>query len=252
VADVIVELDHVGVEYHAGPAWARRRVLAADDVSLAIDSRETLGLVGESGSGKSTLARVSLGLLRPTRGSVRFEGRPMAPPRELRGRLEVVLQNPEWSLDPRVRVGMSVAEPLAILGTGSAAERRGKASEMLEQVGLDVSLADRFPHQLSGGQRQRIAIARALITSPAFIVFDEVVSALDVSIQAQILALIRRLQAERHFAALFISHDLAVVRYLSHRVAVMQAGRIVEIAPSSAFYGRPSHPYSRQLVAAIA
>ena len=176
----------------------------------------------------------------------------METPRALRGRLEVVLQNPDWSLDPRHRVGTSVAEPLAILGTGNPAERRRRSLEMLEQVGLDVSLADRFPHQLSGGQRQRVAIARALITSPSFIVFDEVVSALDVSIQAQILALIRRLQAERHFASLFISHDLAVVRYLSHRVAVMQAGRILEIAPSSAFYGRPSHPYSRTLVEAIA
>jgi ABC-type glutathione transport system ATPase component len=252
VAEPLVSLTKVSVVYGSGLPWARRSVVAVDDVTLEVAPGETLGLVGESGSGKTTLARVCLGLVRPTSGEVRFEGKRIERFRALRGRLEVVLQNPDWALNPRLRIGTSVAEPLAIIGGGSRDERRDRAVAILEQVGLAASMVDRYPHQLSGGQRQRVAIARALITRPSFIVFDEVVSALDVSVQAQILELVRRLQAERGFGALFISHDLAVVRYLSHRVAVMQTGRLVEVAPSASFYGMPSHPYSRQLVEAIA
>jgi ABC-type glutathione transport system ATPase component len=252
VAEPLVSLEAVSVEFRSGLPWARRSVMAVDDVSLSIEKGETLGLVGESGSGKSTLARTCLGLVRPTTGEVRFEGRRVERFRSVRGRLEVVLQNPDWALNPRLRIGTSVAEPLAIIGEGRRDERRAHATAMLEQVGLAASMVDRYPHQLSGGQRQRVAIARALITRPSFIVFDEVVSALDVSVQAQILELVRRLQAERGFSALFISHDLAVVRYLSHRIAVMQSGKLVEVGPSALFYRIPAHPYSRQLVEAIA
>lgn len=251
MADSLLELRNVSVEYRSGTPWCRRTVLAVNDVSFSILIGETLGLVGESGSGKSTLARVCLGLISPTRGDVLFRGRPFDRPRSLRGRLEVVLQNPDWALNPRLRIGTSVAEPLAIAGEGRAGERRDRAVAMLEQVGLASSMVDRYPHQLSGGQRQRVAIARALVTRPEFIVFDEVVSALDVSVQAQVLELIGRLQEERGFGALFISHDLSVVRYLAHRVAVLQAGQLVELAPALAFYDAPEHAYSRELVRAI-
>ena len=169
----------------------------------------------------------------------------------LRGRLQIVGQHPEWALNPRLRVGTSVAEPMAIMGIGTRAQHLTRVGEMLELVGLEPSLAKRFPHQLSGGQRQRVAIARSLITNPSFVVFDEVVSALDMSVQAQILNLIKDIQAAHGFAALFISHDLASVRYVAHRVAVMLNGDILEIAPSERFYGRPEHPYSRELQAAI-
>lgn len=229
------------------------RVKALDGVSLAIQHGETVGLVGESGSGKTTLGKVALGLIRPTTGRAIFDGRPIAPDRPPpKGRMQVVLQNPDWSLNPYLRVGTSVAEPLAILGTGDRGSRARRAGDMLELVGLDRNLVARFPHELSGGQRQRIAIARALVTDPRFIVFDEVVSALDVSVQAQVLNLIKRLQAERGFSALFISHDLAVVRYVAHRVGVLLGGELVELSDSSAFYLEPRHAYSRQLLEASA
>ena len=252
MTEAIVSLRSIGVTFSSGPPWARDHLEAVKSVDLDIPSGETLGLVGESGSGKTTLGRVCLGMQAPTRGEVFIAGAPFDGHRgRLRGRLQIVGQHPEWALNPRLRVGTSVGEPLAILGIGTREERRDHVSKMLEMVGLEASLARRFPHQLSGGQRQRVAIARSLITNPSFIVFDEVVSALDVSVQAQILNLIKELQAAQEFAALFISHDLAAVRYVSHQVAVMLNGEILEIAPSERFYERPEHPYSRELQAAI-
>jgi ABC-type glutathione transport system ATPase component len=251
VNDPVIELVEASLRYVRGPIWRRNSIWAVRGVSLAIHARETVGLVGESGSGKTSIGRLALGMVSPARGVVRFQSQPLTgSAKRRRGKLQVVLQHPEWSLNPRLRCGTSVAEPLAILAEGSPAARRVAVTEMLELVGLDAGIARRFPHELSGWQRQRVAIARALITSPRFIVFDEVVSALDVSIQAQILNLIKRLQSERGFAALFISHELAAVRYVSNRVAVMYAGEIVEAADSIEFYSAASHPYTRALQAA--
>jgi ABC-type glutathione transport system ATPase component len=245
VSAPVVSLRNVSVTY-------RGRFLRADfdavrDVSFDIAAGETLGLVGESGSGKSTLGRVCLGLTTPSRGAVGFEGEAFGRLRARRGQLAVVLQFPEWALNPRLRCGRSVEEPLAILGV-AAEERARRVAAMLGAVGLDAGIAERLPGQLSGGQRQRIAIARALVTEPRFIVFDEAVSALDVSVQAQVLNLIRDLQAEHGFGALFISHDIAATRYLSHRLAVMKQGEIVEIGPRERFYATPEHAYSRALI----
>jgi oligopeptide/dipeptide ABC transporter ATP-binding protein len=247
-----VEIRSTSLTFAFGPPWARRAVHAVRNVSLDIARGATLGLVGESGSGKTTLGRLCLGILRPDAGEVRIEGISVAHDRRrLRGRLQVVGQHPQWALDPRLRIGTSVMEPLVISGTRTRSEQRDKVSKALGLVGLDPSLSQRYPHQLSGGQRQRAAIARALITSPSFIVFDEAVAALDVSVQAQILNLIRDLQVEQGFAALFISHDLASVRYVSHTIGVMYAGELVEVGPASVFYGAPFHPYSITLQAAV-
>ncbi|WP_281966903.1 ATP-binding cassette domain-containing protein [Roseovarius nanhaiticus] len=246
----VITLDKVGVTF-------RRRLIGGDvveavrDVSLEIAEGETLGLVGESGSGKTTLGRVCLGLLQPTTGEMRMQGEAFGRLRQRRGQLSVVLQHPEWALNPRLRCGASVGEPLRVLGAPAAA-RHEAVARMLDQVGLSADFAERYPGQLSGGQRQRVAIARALITEPRFILFDEAVSALDVSVQTQVLNLIRDLQADHGFAALFISHDLAATRYVSDRIAVMLKGEIVEAAPAEDFYGTPSHPYSRALMEAVA
>ena len=251
MTESVVELRSVDVHFASGPLWARRHVHAAREVSLGVAAGETLGLVGESGSGKTTTGKVCLGLIRPTTGDVIFDGHPFDyRRRSRRGALAAVLQHPQWSLNPRLHVGTSIAEPLVINGFGSSEERRRETGEMLERVGLQPVLAKRYPHELSGGQRQRVAIARALITHPKFVVFDEAVSALDVSVQAQILNLIRELQAEAGFAALFISHDLAAVRYVADRIAVMYAGEIVESATAETLYGRGLHPYTRGLQAA--
>jgi ATPase components of various ABC-type transport systems, contain duplicated ATPase len=241
----------VGVTYRKRSLLKRTIVPAVRKVDLAIMPGETVGLVGESGSGKSTLGRVALGLLAPSEGEFLFEGAAFNARVRHEGALSVVFQHPEWALNPRLRSGMSIAEPLAIQGIGDRSERRRRVGEMLGEVGLDVGLASRYPGELSGGQRQRMAIARALITRPRFVVFDEAVSALDVSVQSQILNLIRRLQRQHGFAALFISHNLAATRYVSHRVAVMLRGEMVEIAPAAKFYDTPDHPYSRALYASI-
>lgn len=247
----IIGLTDLAVTYRTGPVWKRVDVPAVKGVSLQIGPGETVGLVGESGSGKTTLGRVMLGLVRPSSGQFLFQQRPFHPGLRRAGALSVVFQHPEWALNPRLRCASSIAEPLDIQKIGNRAERQEKVAAMLAQVGLEPALATRFPGELSGGQRQRMAIARALITHPRFIVFDEAVSALDVSIQSQILNLIRDLQEEHGFAALFISHDLAATRYVSDRIAVMRAGEFVEVAPAARFYARPDHPYSRSLREAI-
>jgi oligopeptide/dipeptide ABC transporter ATP-binding protein len=249
----IVDARDIAVTYTSGPPWDQRVTTAIKSVTLSIAPGETVGLVGESGSGKTTLGRLCLGLVAPSAGSVLFDGKPIGPRhRPPRGQLSVVLQQPEWALNPRLRVATSVAEPLTIQGRLTSAERLAEVRRTLERVGLDVSFATRYPHELSGGQRQRVAIARALITEPRFIVFDEAVSALDVSVQTQVLNLIKDLQAEHNFAALFISHDLAATRYVSHRMAVMYAGELMEIGPADLFYAKPQHPYSRALSVSIA
>jgi oligopeptide transport system ATP-binding protein len=214
-----------------------------------------LGLVGESGCGKTTLARLALRLLEPSTGTIRFEGRDISHLRErelrpLRRQFQAIFQDPFSSLNPRMRVGEIVAEPLRNFGV-SVPERRRQASALLETVGLPADAARRYPHAFSGGQRQRIGIARALALEPKLVVCDEAVSALDVSVQAQILNLLGELQRRLGIALLFISHNLAVVRHVSHRIAVMYLGRLIELADEPAIFARPLHPYTHALLAAV-
>ena len=233
---------------------ARAVLRAVDGVSLAIGAGETLGLVGESGCGKSTLGRLLIRLLEPTAGVVRFEGAELtglsgAALKRARRATGVVFQDPYGALDPRMTVAAIVAEPLHIHGEGAGAAARVAA--MLERVGLPAGAGVRYPHEFSGGQRQRIGIARALMLGPRFLVCDEPVSALDVSVQAGIVNLLQDLQAELDVAMLFIAHDLGVVRHISDRVAVMYLGRVVEQASKRALYAGPLHPYTRALIASV-
>ena len=230
-------------------------VRAVDGVSFRLGRGETLALVGESGCGKTTLARTVALLYAPTAGSVRFQGRELTGlgRRDLkpaRRRIQMIFQDPYSSLNPRLPVGAIIAEPLVIHGLGGRAEQRDRVAMLARQVGLGAADMDRYPHQFSGGQRQRIAIARALAVEPSLVIADEPVSALDVSIQSQVLNLMRDLQAAHGLAYLFISHDLAVVRHFADRVAVMYLGRIVEEAPADALFANPRHPYTRALIAA--
>jgi len=232
-----------------------RPVQAVAGVSLAIARGEAVGLVGESGSGKSTIGRLVLGLLAPDAGRVLLEGTDLASLREaarrrVRRRLQLVFQDPYSSLDPRRRVGRQIADGLAIHRLAPPAQRRERVAALLAQVGLAPEHAERFPHQFSGGQRQRIGIARALATGPEFLVADEPVSALDVSVQAQVLALLADLRTRLGLALLFISHDLPVVRSLCDRVVVLYLGRIMEEGPASEVLRHPRHPYTRALLAA--
>ena len=232
-----------------GLGWSRRKLRAVDDVSFSIPAGETLGLVGESGCGKSTLGRVLVGLTAPSGGRILLDGQPLRPvrTRDERRRIQMVFQDPYSSLDPRMTIHDVVAEPLRINGGYT----RSRVEELLAQVGIAADAGSRLPAQFSGGQRQRIAIARALALDPQVLILDEAVSALDVSIQAQIINLLRDLQRRLGLTYLFISHDLSVVRHISQRVAVMYLGRIVEIGTRTEVLDRPAHPYTQALLSAV-
>jgi oligopeptide transport system ATP-binding protein len=232
------------------------QVRAVDDVSLSVREGETLGLVGESGCGKSTLCRTVMQLLTPTSGSVRFEGREIAglsrkQMRPLRREMQMIFQDPFASLNPRKRVGQIVGDPLRLNDIASGSELKRQVQELLDRVGLSAEHFNRYPHEFSGGQRQRIGIARALALRPKLIVADEPVSALDVSIQAQIINLLEDLQDEFKLTYIFVAHDLGVVRHVSDRIAVMYLGKIVESAPAQQLYTRPVHPYTAALLSAV-
>ena len=232
---------------------SKGEVRAVDDVSLEIEAGETLGLVGESGSGKSTLGRLVLRLIEPTSGSIKLNGRDLLAAsrremRQLRRDMQIIFQDPFGSLDPRMRVEDVIAEPLIIHEKLSKHARRMRISELLRAVGLDQSALQRYPHEFSGGQRQRIGIARALALKPKFIVADEPVSALDVSVGAQIVNLLAQLQQEFGLTYLFISHSMPVVRYLATRVAVMYRGKIVEVGQTAQIAEQPAHAYTRSLL----
>lgn len=232
-------------------AWVK----AVDDVSFAIRHQETFGLVGESGCGKTTVGRTILRLMEPTGGEVTFEGDNVFAMdsrtlRATRRRMQIVFQDPYSSLNPRMTVGSIVGEPLLVHKLAKGQARTDRVYQLLDRVGLRPDHAGRYPHEFSGGQRQRVGIARALALNPKFIVCDEAVSALDVSIQAQIINLLKDLQADYHLAYLFITHDLNVVRYIADRVAVMYLGKLAEVAPSETLFSNPQHPYTQALLSA--
>ena len=254
----LLEVQRLSVHFRLGGWFARQGAIrAVDDVSFAIAPREVVGLVGESGSGKTTIGNAVLRLQEPTAGRILFEGVDVTslPERELRTfrrRVQPIFQDPFGSLDPRVTVEAILTEPLLIHGIGRGREEhRERAAELLRLVGLPMDALRRYPHQFSGGQRQRIGIARALALEPALIVADEAVSALDVSLQAQIVNLLCELQARLGLAMLFIAHDLAVVEYVSDRVVVLYLGRVMETAPARELYRRPRHPYTEALLSAV-
>jgi oligopeptide/dipeptide ABC transporter ATP-binding protein len=248
----ILELESVSKEF---PLAGDQRVYAVDEVSLVVEAGTTVALIGESGSGKSTLGRLAIRLLEPTSGSVRFDGRDLADLsraelRALRSNLQIIFQEPFESLDPRMTVGRIIGEPLSIhnpeLGIG---QRRQRVNETLELVGLPATMYSRYPGELSGGQQQRVGIARAIITQPRLVVLDEPTSSLDLSVRAQILQLLQRLQSEMQMAYLFISHDIHTVRYMSDWIAVMYHGRVVESGSAEKIFAEPFHPYTKALLA---
>ena len=253
----ILSIKNLTKNYTIGSALARRSkdvVHAVENVSLEIREGETLGIVGESGCGKSTLGRMIVRLEPITSGSILFEGEDLAKLsqralRQTRKRLQMIFQDPYASLNPRRQIGLIVEEPLRVHGVGKE-ERKKIASELLRRVGLDENAYEKYPHEFSGGQRQRVVIARALALSPKLVVADEPVSALDVSIQAQVLNLFKGLQKEFGLTYIFIAHDLGVVRHVSDRIAVMYLGKVVELAPADDLYANPAHPYTQALLSA--
>jgi oligopeptide/dipeptide ABC transporter ATP-binding protein len=253
-AGPILEAREVTKEF-ARRSGSRGTARALDSVSLQVRSGETVGIVGESGSGKTTLSRLLLGIDRPSEGSVLFKGIPLdrldkSGRRGFRHAIGAVFQNPYGSFDPRMRIWQLITEQLAIEHSATRAERHTRATQMLERVGLDGGLATRFPHQLSGGQRQRVAIARALVSNPEVLMLDEPLSALDVSVRAQISNLLLDLQESLRLTYVFIAHDLAIVQHLCHRTVVMYRGRIVEEGETVAMFAKPAHPYTAALIEA--
>jgi oligopeptide/dipeptide ABC transporter ATP-binding protein len=255
----LVQIEDLRIHFPITRGVVARRTIghvqAVDGVSLDIETGETVGLVGESGSGKTTLGRAVVSLYRPTSGSIRFRGTDLTALRgregkRTRAQLQMVFQDPFASLDPRWSIEATVSEPLRIHRIGDRRERRRRVRELLDVVGLSARIGERYPHELSGGQRQRVGLARAIALRPAVVVADEAVSALDVSIQAQIVNLLENLQREFGLTYLFIAHDLAVVNHISDRVAVMYLGRIVELAPAGEVYREPGHPYTVSLLSA--
>jgi oligopeptide transport system ATP-binding protein len=231
-------------------------VRAVDGISFSIERGQTLGLVGESGSGKTTIGRTIIRLYKPTTGEILFDHQNLAelegePLRHMRRRVQMVFQDPYASLNPRFTIGSLIAEPMHIYHMGSSQEIRDRTVELLRVVGLRPEYIDRYPHEFSGGQRQRIAVARALSINPEFVIADEPVSALDVSVRAQVLNLLQRLQRQFHLTYLFISHDLSVVRHVADRIAVMYLGKIVELADRDELYVAPRHPYTKALLSAV-
>lgn len=255
----LIEVDQLSKAFPVQSGLFRRNtgsVQAVDEVSFTIRKGETLGLVGESGCGKSTLGRLIIRLIEPTTGSIRFQNQDLASAsedtlRKMRKQMQIIFQDPYSSLDPRTPVGNSIAEGLTVHGLTNKSEQYELVAKMLTRVGLHPEHAQRFPHEFSGGQRQRIGIARALILQPSFVVCDEPVSALDVSVQAQVLNLLRELQKDLNLTMLFISHNLAVVEHISDRVAVMYLGQVVELTDRDTLYQNPLHPYTRALLSSV-
>jgi len=254
----LVEVSHLVKTFtrDAGLFRAGTRVAAVDDVSFSIEEGETFGLVGESGSGKTTTGRCLLRLIEPSSGTVRFRDENVLDVskrrlRELRRDMQIVFQDPYSSLNPRMRARAIVEEPLIIHRLGSRSDRAARVAELFRLVGLNPVHLERYPHEFSGGQRQRIGLARALALNPSFVILDEPVSALDVSVQAQVVNLLMDLQQQLHLTYLFIAHDLRLVRHVCSRVAVMFLGRIVEIGPTASLFTSPQHPYTKALLSAI-
>jgi len=256
MSNVILSIQSLSKNYELGSAFSRGKdvVHAVENINLEIFEGETLGIVGESGCGKSTLGRMIVRLEEPSSGSITFEGKDLAKEsnkkmRTIRKRLQMIFQDPYASLNPRRQIGKIVEEPLRVHGV-KASERRAIAQDLLAKVGLDSDAYEKYPHEFSGGQRQRVVIARALALNPRLVVADEPVSALDVSIQAQVLNLFEDLQKEFNLTYIFIAHDLGVVRHVSDRIAVMYLGKIVELAGADDLYEKPAHPYTKALLSA--
>ena len=250
----ILELNNVRKEFHTSSS--KRAIVAVDNVSLKLEKGKTLGIVGESGSGKSTLGRLMLRLIEPTAGEINFDGADLlklknTELRKMRSKMQMIFQDPMSSLNPRMSIRQLVSEPLEIHRNLKPSEQNAAVEEIITKVGLEKSALDKYPHEFSGGQRQRISIARAVINNPSLIVADEPVSALDVSIQSQILNLLMDLRNDLNLSFVFISHDLSVVRHIADEVAVMYLGNIVEIAPADQLFSNPQHPYTQALISAI-
>jgi len=250
----ILELNNVRKEFHTSSS--KRPIVAVDNVSLKLEKGKTLGIVGESGSGKSTLGRLMLRLIEPTAGEINFDDVNLlklknTELRKMRSKMQMIFQDPMSSLNPRMSIRQLVSEPLEIHRNLKVSEQNAAVEEIITKVGLEKSALDKYPHEFSGGQRQRISIARAVINNPSLIVADEPVSALDVSIQSQILNLLMDLRNDLNLSFVFISHDLSVVRHIADEVAVMYLGNIVEIAPADQLFSNPQHPYTQALISAI-